>query len=199
VLVRAVAGDRVRLVAPWLRALPDGAGFVDHTDPATGRASRLTGTDRRFPVLNTNEIGYHFHLMDQQRRGDTGRDSRTGFTVIACDDCTDDSELPVLAAFREMVRRCPHGVLVRANCPLVRLWCHTRKLSAPQATGPVVLVQRCTPARRPLGPVIAVGPLKTAEDLVTVTRWLETTPLTADGLPGRLRWTPNLQHQARRN
>ncbi|MEU6269301.1 hypothetical protein [Saccharopolyspora shandongensis] len=41
--------------------------------------------------------------------------------------------------------------------------------------------------------------METAEDLAAVARWLETTPLTVDELPSRLRWTPGLQRQARQN
>ncbi|MEV0089485.1 hypothetical protein [Saccharopolyspora sp. NPDC050642] len=130
-------------------------------------------------------------MMDRKPRRSTENNSQTGFTVIFCDSCGESGELPLLDALRETIRRSPNAVLVRAACPLDRMWCHARKASTPQATGQVVLVQRCTSTRQPLGPTILVGPVETAEDIAELTRWLETTPLAVDGLPQRLR---RLQH-----
>ncbi|MEU5845322.1 hypothetical protein [Saccharopolyspora shandongensis] len=125
--------------------------------------------------------------MDRKPRRTTENEAQTGFTAIFCGSCGESGELPLVAALRETVRRSPHGVLVRAACPLGHLWCHIRKTSTAHATGQVVLVQRCTSTRRPLGPIILVGPVETAEDIAELTRWLETTPATVDGLPQRLR------------
>ncbi|MEV0704278.1 hypothetical protein AB0I53_41065 [Saccharopolyspora sp. NPDC050389] len=129
----------------------------------------------------------------------TESNPRTGFTVILCDSCEDDGQLPILAALRDTIRRCPNAVLVRANCPLGRLWCHTRKTTTLRAAGHLVLVQRCTIARQPLGAVMLVGPVRTAEDLTALTRWLETTPENIDELPQRLHWNQHHRRQATRN
>ncbi|CAM04064.1 hypothetical protein A8924_5182 [Saccharopolyspora erythraea NRRL 2338] len=59
-----------------------------------------------------------------------------------------------------------------------------------------MLVQPCTSARKPLGAVMPVGPVHTAEDLTALTRWLETEPTTVDELPQRLRWSQTHQRQA---
>lgn len=135
--------------------------------------------------------------MARKPRRSTENNSQTGFTAIFCDSCEESGELPLLDALRETIRRSPNGVLVRATCPLGRMWCHTRKISAPQATGQVVLVQRCTSStRRPLGPVILVGPVETGEDVAALTRWLETTPLAVDELPQRLRRIQHAQQAA---
>lgn len=136
--------------------------------------------------------------MDRRPRRSTENDSQTGFTVIVCDGC-EGGELPLLAVLRDTIRRSPNAVLVRARCPLGRLWCHARKISAPAESGHLVLVQRCTSTRRPLGPVIPVGPVETDEDLAALTRWLETTSLSTEDLPSRLRRIPSLRHRAAQN
>ncbi|MGP4014783.1 hypothetical protein [Saccharopolyspora sp. 5N708] len=125
--------------------------------------------------------------MDRQPRRN-GADV-AGFTVVLCDNCEHGGDLPVLSNLREVIRRCPHGVLIRARCPLGRLWCHTRKTAGPSA-GHVVLVQPCTSTRRPVGAVIPVGPVRSTEDLAALARWLESTPLSPAELPRRLREIP---------
>lgn len=125
------------------------------------------------------------------------KDSHAGFTVVLCDDCEDDGELPILAVLRETIRRSSHGVLVRARCSLGRLWCHARKTSGP--AGRAVLVQPCTSSRTPLGTVILVGPVRTADDLAALARWLQSVPLTVTELPPRLCQIANQRHPARRN
>ncbi|GAA2803801.1 hypothetical protein [Saccharopolyspora taberi] len=136
--------------------------------------------------------------MATQARHSTENDSRSGLTAIVCDSCGDSGERPLLAALRETIRRLPHAVLLRTTCPLGRMWCHTRKISAPYGAGQVVLVQRCTDTRRPLGPVILVGPVETAEDVAELTRWLETRPLEVESLPRRLRRLQNA-HRSNQN
>lgn len=140
--------------------------------------------------------------MDRRPRHSIEKGSHTGFTVVFCEDCEDgdcedNGELPILAVLRETIRRSPHGVLVRARCPLGRLWCHARRTSGP--AGRAVLVQPCTVGRRPLGTVIVVGPVRTADDLTALARWLESVPLAVTGLPPRLRQIANQRHPVRRN
>ncbi|MDA3630845.1 hypothetical protein OU415_35845 [Saccharopolyspora sp. WRP15-2] len=120
--------------------------------------------------------------------------SLSGLTAIICDSCEDNGERPLLAALKETIRRLPHAVLVRTPCPFSQMWCHTRKISASRGAGQVVLVQRCTDTRRPLGPVIVVGPVETADDVALLTRWLETKPLAVASLPQRLRRLQNTEH-----
>ncbi|MER6987628.1 hypothetical protein ABT337_04880 [Saccharopolyspora hirsuta] len=125
--------------------------------------------------------------MDRQQGH--GTSDAAGFTVVLCDSCEDGGELPVLAALREVIRRCPHGMLVRATCPLGRLWCHAGKVTG-ALSGHTLLVQRCTRSRSPVGEVMLVGPVRTAEDLAATARWLEPVPGDIDDLPRRLREIP---------
>jgi hypothetical protein len=122
--------------------------------------------------------------MDQTPQS-TRQHTNSGFTVALCDDCSNNGESSTLAVLQETVRRSTHAVLIRAHCPLRRLWCHTRK--GARTAGHVVLVQRCTTSRKPLGAAIVVGPVRTADDITALAHWLESTPLTASELPARLR------------
>ena len=134
--------------------------------------------------------------MDDDRRS-TEQETRAAFTAILCDDCANSDDLPVLDVLRNTVRSCPHGVLVRSRCQLGQLWCHLRK-TAGAARGAVVLVQPCDTDRRPLGTLLPVGPIRTADDLAAVARWLATAPNTTDGLPAHLCGAlPNPQHASR--
>jgi hypothetical protein len=128
-------------------------------------------------------------------RNGFAKNAPTGFTVVVCDTC--DDEPADLAVLRQTIRQSPHGMLVRAQCPLGRMWCHTRKTSG--ESGRVVLVQPCTTARAPLGAAIFVGPVCTADDLAAVARWLETSPTDAAALPPHLREILHPRHQSTRN
>ncbi|MFC7339909.1 hypothetical protein [Saccharopolyspora griseoalba] len=123
--------------------------------------------------------------MGNDRRS-AERQNRTGYTAVLCEACEPSDDLGVLDALSDSVSRSPHGVLVRSPCQLGKLWCRTRKNSR-RTAGQVILVQPCDVRRRPLGPVILVGPIRTSADLADVTLWLESTPTSAEGLPERLR------------
>lgn len=126
-------------------------------------------------------------------RNESEHSPAAGFTVIVCDTCADGG-LPDIALLRETVRRSPHGMLVRAHCPLGTMLCHARKASA--NAGRVVLVQPCTTGRDPLGAAVIVGPVRTAEDLAALARWLKTTPVDVNTLPSRLRGIPHSRRQS---
>lgn len=128
----------------------------------------------------------------------TERRAQTGYTAVLCDTCDYDDALPVLDALGNSVRRSPHGVLVRTPCQLGQLWCRSRK-KRQRTNGPILLVQPCDARRKPLGTVVAVGPIRTPEDLRAVTQWLESSPTSAEGLPARLHQQLPNQGPAARN
>lgn len=129
--------------------------------------------------------------MDDQRPS-TERHAQTGYTAVVCDTCEQEGRPPLLDELGKAIRCCPHGVLVRAPCQLGALWCHARKTSR-RTTGPMLLVQPCDTQRRPLGAVLTIGPIQTAEDLRAVTLWLQSSPTSPRGLPARVHQT--LSHQ----
>jgi hypothetical protein len=103
-----------------------------------------------------------------------------------------------VAGLRECVRRNRHGVLVSAGCLLGRLGCHALGVSGRRA-GALVVVQRCSPDRAPIGPALWIGPLSTVEDVATVCRWLDAGDLTSTNLPARLRFLAALAGHGRAN
>lgn len=121
--------------------------------------------------------------------------AETGFTAVVCQHCNTDAELPMLQSLRDTIRRCPHGVLLTSGCILGHLWCRAIRSRTPRLAGPIVLVQPCTTERRPIGPAIPVGPLRTLEDLTALGRWLERAPHRNHGLPARLRQIQRVTHQ----
>jgi hypothetical protein len=111
------------------------------------------------------------------------------FTAIVCrdPDCARPHSEALVVGLRECVRRNRHGVLVSAGCLLGRLGCHALGVSGRRA-GTLVVVQRCSPDRTPIGPALWIGPVSTAEDVATVCHWLDAGDLTSTALPARLRF-----------
>ena len=135
-----------------------------------------------------------------QPRGPELTGHRHAYTAIACrgPDCERPHNETILAGLRECVRRNGYGVLVTAGCLLGRLGCHALGVSGRRA-GTLVVVQRCAPDRRPIGPALWIGPLSTAEDLASVCRWLDTGDLTSTTLPAPLRFRATLAGRDRAN
>jgi hypothetical protein len=112
--------------------------------------------------------------------------SGTGFTVVLCttsacgagDEGTVAGKL--IDALRGVVRASRYGVLVTTGCLFGEAACVMR------ARAPVVLVQACDPDRRPTGPALRIGPLRTSADVDALITWLRTGHLDPVGLPPRL-------------
>lgn len=121
------------------------------------------------------------------------------FTVVRCQTCAhmasgfdEDAQGTVAAlpgvdevlaeGLRAVVRGSRHGVLVTSGCRLRPGLCGARR------PGLMVLVQACDAGRRPVSSVIAIGPVRSTDDVRAVTRWLQTggapDPM---ALPARLR------------
>ncbi|HVL83869.1 MAG TPA: hypothetical protein VM367_06200 [Pseudonocardia sp.] len=83
-------------------------------------------------------------------------------------------------AVRAVVRAGRYGVLVTAGCTLGPSACRLRP------TAPVLLVQPCNQARRPVAPAVRVGPLRTDGDVAAVARWLGEGDLDPALLPAHL-------------
>lgn len=99
---------------------------------------------------------------------------------------------------RECIRQCRHGVLVSAGCLLGPLACHARAGAVAQA-GPLVLVQRCSTDREPVGAPLWVGPIVTEADVLAVRRWLVGGELTVTDLPAHLRFRATLARHGAAN
>jgi hypothetical protein len=122
-----------------------------------------------------------------------------GFTLVLCraDGCAqnvDTEREPVERALSEATRRCPHGVMVLTDCLMGPLACRVRG-----RTGRMAVVQPCRASRRPTGPSILVGPIRSAEDARELGRWLHSGALTSDTLPDQLRDYARTLRAAARN
>lgn len=111
------------------------------------------------------------------------RSTNRGFTVVVCTQCESDHVLPVLAALGSVVTRCPHGMVVRANCLLGLLTCASR----PTGGGVMVVLQPCSLERIPTGPAIWLGPADSPEDVSALSDFVERGLWEFDELPDRLR------------
>jgi hypothetical protein len=78
------------------------------------------------------------------------------------------------------VRSTRHGVLVVSGCTLDPLACRLRP------TGPMLVVQPCYTQRRPTGPAIRVGALRTHDDIAAMQDWIRTARFDPAPLPPHL-------------
>jgi hypothetical protein len=111
---------------------------------------------------------------------------RAGYSVVMCTAAGCGLADPgtvggrVVEELRAVVGASAHGVLVSAGCLLGRVACAAR------AAAPVVLVQPCDVERRPVAPVVRVGPLRTEADVQALGAWLRSGDLDPRLLPGHL-------------
>ncbi|ALE72983.1 hypothetical protein FRP1_07525 [Pseudonocardia sp. EC080625-04] len=108
-----------------------------------------------------------------------------GFTAVRCAACAqmpsgfDEDAHGTVAALpgvdevlveglRAVVQDSAHGMLVTSGCRFGPGVCAGRR------PGMMVLVQACDAGRRhPESPVVAVGPVRSTDDVRAVTRWLQ--------------------------
>lgn len=122
-----------------------------------------------------------------------------GFTVVRCGACVhapsgfDEDAHGTVAALPgidevlveglcAVVQDSAHGVLVTTGCRLGPGVCAMRR------PGLMLLVQACDATRtRPESPVVAVGPVRSTDDVRAVTCWLQDGAPDPQALPARLR------------
>ncbi|OBH85150.1 hypothetical protein [Mycobacterium scrofulaceum] len=91
------------------------------------------------------------------------------FTVIVCAACAAGRNLSIIDELRPAIRRCPHAMLVAAECMLGPLTCASR----PTGCGIMALVQPCTSDRVAYGPPHWVGPITDDAGAAALGDWLE--------------------------
>jgi hypothetical protein len=124
-----------------------------------------------------------------------GGATRRPFTVVCCEHCGDPA-LSVLHALGESIRRCRHGMLVRAGCLRGPLYCAVHG----HGPGVMIVLQPCSEDRRPSGSADWVGPIKDEDDLRIVRDWVEQGAWDRHALPDRLRAaSPRSEALDRRN
>ena len=105
-----------------------------------------------------------------------------GYTAIVCTapGCRSSLSAELLADLRAAVRGSRRGVLVVSGCTLGAVACRLR----PPA--PLVVLQPCDVQRRPVGPAVRVGPLRSRDDVAELARWLARARFDVDDLPAHL-------------
>jgi hypothetical protein len=123
------------------------------------------------------------------------RAAAAAFTVVACAavPCHGQQADELRAALQECVAGSPLGVLVVAGCTMGATGCRLRP------AGPVLVVQPCDAERRPVGPAIRVGPVRTAQDVEAVRNWLGAARFDPAALPARLTVLHRATRTAARN
>ena len=139
-------------------------------------------------------VGNVIHGGVQLLRVDRRFTSRP-FTVVACQGCTPHLTDMVMPRLREVVRGCPHGVLVVTRCLMGRLGCAAR---GPER-GVVLLLQPCTTERVPVSAVHWAGPIHTEVEAETVCRWISAGRWDRSELPLNLQADQNLAKASRLN
>lgn len=90
-----------------------------------------------------------------------------GFTLVLCAAASCRPAEPLFAELRESVRASRHGVLVVSGCLSGPVSCRLRP------GGHVLLLQPCDADRRPRGPAVRIGPVRTEQDRRDVRSWIE--------------------------
>jgi len=105
-----------------------------------------------------------------------------GYTVVLCvaPGCRAGQPNRATAALRDYVRSSRHGVLIVSGCSLGPATCRLRP------AGPLVLVQPCDTHRRPIGPAIRVGPIRSDDDLIALQKWIRVARFDPTLLPPHL-------------
>ncbi|MFF3861474.1 hypothetical protein [Streptomyces sp. NPDC002209] len=100
------------------------------------------------------------------------------FTLVVCANCQSPASGQVIDRLRQVVRDCPHGVMVSTGCLGSLLRCR-------RTAGLHAVVQPCTPDRKPHGVVVRLGPMADEADAETVAVWLRAGMPDDDTLPSR--------------
>jgi hypothetical protein len=114
------------------------------------------------------------------------------FTLVVCTTCRDTADGKVIDGLRQVVRGCPHGVMVVTGCLDKLLHCRPGR-------GLYAAVQPCAVDRGPTGAVVRLGPLATEADAEAVGAWLRAGMPDDGTLPERLRAAPAPRHVAHLN
>lgn len=117
------------------------------------------------------------------------------FTVAVCTACNSELTSTIVHTVRNVVRRCPHGVLVVTQCLLGELTCATRRSDG----AVMVLLQPCTVDRVPVASAEWVGPIKTGADVDAACSWIASGSWDRRRLPLSLRADLNLARSSSQN
>ena len=110
------------------------------------------------------------------------------FTVAVCGPCGEQVSSALLSSLCEVIRNCPHGVLIQTQCLLGELTCS----GARSARGQVLLLQPCNTERVPTAAVHWIGPVRTEADVECACAWIACGKWDRAGLAAHLRMDLNM-------
>lgn len=116
------------------------------------------------------------------------------FTVAVCGPCGGQVSSALLSGLCEVVRNCPHGVLIQTQCLLGDLACSARPVR-----GQVLLLQPCNTQRVPTAAVHWIGPVHTEADVTSACTWIAGGRWDRDSLSAHLHMDLNMAAIARSN
>ena len=117
------------------------------------------------------------------------------FTVAVCTACDAEPQCALMPRLRELIRACPHGMLVATGCLLGTITCATRS----SAHGQMLLLQPCTADRVPTASLQWIGPIRTEADAEAACEWISIGSWDYATLPPALRADLHLSRSSRRN
>jgi hypothetical protein len=117
------------------------------------------------------------------------------FTVAICTTCGAEVTPQLLQLLRDVIRRCPHGMLVMTECLLGQITCATR----PAHEGAMLLLQLCSIERTPTAPAQWLGPITDLADARLICEWIVRGGWDCRALPTHLRAEASLQRPSIRN
>ena len=123
------------------------------------------------------------------------------FTVAVCTACGTDVTAMVMPKLRQVVRNCPHGVLVVTNCLLGTFACGGKTSAGPGNSGREVMLvlQPCTRDRAPVSSMQWIGPVRDEVDADAVCQWIASGEWDPGDLPTNLRAELHMARLSRSN
>jgi hypothetical protein len=117
------------------------------------------------------------------------------FTVAICTACGAEVTPQLIRMLRNVIGRCPFGMLVVTECLLGQITCATR----PTGEGAMLVLQMCSIERTPTAPAQWLGPITDVTDARLICDWIGRGDWDCRELPTRLRAEARLQRSGIRN
>ena len=117
------------------------------------------------------------------------------FTVAVCRICPASAAEVVMPKLQDVVRHCPHAVLMVTHCLLGPISCAGRD----SGDGVTVLLQPCDLRRAPVSAGQWIGPIRTEADAMVVADWIAEGAWDGSALPTTMRLGDNLARSSRLN
>lgn len=117
------------------------------------------------------------------------------FTVAVCTACANDITAMVVPKLRQVVRNCPHGVLVVTQCLLGTFTCGAKRLGHDV----ILVLQPCSRDRVPVSCMQWIGPIRDEDDADAVCAWIAAGDWNPAHLPASLRAEANMARLSRTN